>query len=167
MPSRRLSFLLVLLALSFSAWTPAAAKSVRLYRAESPEGRASYLYPSFHLPDERINRPSLGLLDRVKRLVIEADIDEMEKHPEKFVSYMLSPQPVDLAALFTPEEIAVIRDRARCNGMPFGAERLRLFFIEMIVGLPCPKPGAVLFERELERGAATRGYPVTALEIAD
>ncbi len=161
-----LSFALI--AASLLAFAPAApAKSVRLYRALSPEGKASYLYPSFHLPDERIIRPSLTLLDRVKHLVIEADIADAEKHPERMVPYVLSPQPVDLAGLFTPEEINVIRARALCNGMPFGVERLRLFFIEMIVGLPCPKPGAVLFERRLQQEAETRGYSVTALESAD
>lgn len=171
--SRRRLFLLLgilspsLLALTLALAPLASAKSVRLYRAESPDGHASYLYPSFHLPDERIHRPSLGLLDRVKRLVIEADVDEATKHPEKMVPYIVSPQPVDLASLFTPDEVKVIRARALCNGMPFGVERLRLVFIEMIMGLPCPKPGAVLYERELEQGAATRGYPVTVLESAD
>jgi uncharacterized protein YbaP (TraB family) len=170
MPRSRLPilFAFALIAASLLALAPAApAKSVRLYRAVSPEGRTSYLYPSFHLPDERITRPSLSLLDRVKHLVIEADIADAEKHPERMVPYVLNPQPVDLAALFTPEEITVIRARALCNGMPFGVERLRLFFIEMIVGLPCPKVGAVLFERRLQQEAETRGYRVTALESAD
>ena len=170
MSRRSLALLLAafsLLLLGLLAVPMAAAKPVRLYRAESPDGRLSYLYPSFHLPDDRINRPSLGLLDRVKRLVIEADIDEAQKHPEKMVPYMMSPQPVDLAALFTADEIKAIRSRALCNGMPFGVERLRLVFIEMIMGLPCPKPGAVLYERQLEEGAAKRGYPVTVLESAD
>jgi len=167
--SRRLPilFLFILIAGSLLGLAPAPAKSVRLYRALSPEGRVSYLYPSFHLPDPRIIRPSLTLLDRVKQLVIEADVADAEKHPERMVPYVMSPQPVDLAGLFTPEEVKVIRARALCNGMPFGVERLRLFFIEMMVGLPCPKPGTVLFERQLEQEAETRGYPVTALESAD
>jgi len=146
---------------------PAAANGVRIYRIESADGHVSWAYPSFHLPDERVIRPSMTLFDRVNRLVIEADVGEIEKHPEKLKPYILNPQPLDLAALFTPQELEVIRARARCNGMFFGIERLRPLFIEMMVGLPCPKPGAEPFERTLEKEAETRGYPVVALEDAD
>jgi uncharacterized protein len=144
--------------------TAAADKSIHFYRAESSAGRVSYLYPSFHLRDERIIRPPVAVLDRVKRLVVEADIVEAEQHPEKLVSFVLNPKPLDLAALFSPEEIAVIRQRAACNGIPAGVERLRPMFIGIFVALPCPKPGAVLYERVLQQEALARGLPTVALE---
>jgi uncharacterized protein YbaP (TraB family) len=165
---RRLLLALFVLLVLLSGPGPAIAEPVlRFYRVENPQGRVSYFYPSFHLKDERIVRPPTAVLDAVKRLVIEADVAELERNPQKLVPYIVSPRPLDLAALFTAQQIAVIRARAACNGIPAGVEKLRPLFIGMMVGLPCPKPGVALFEREFEQAAQARGYPVTALEGAD
>jgi uncharacterized protein len=160
------SLILVFAAFLLTGWGSATAadRSIHFYRAESPAGQVSYLYPSFHLRDERIIRPPVAVLDRVKRLVIEADIVEAERHPEKLASFILSPQPLDLPALFSAEEIAVIRQRAACNGIPAGVERLRPLFIGIFVALPCPKLGGVLYERVLQQEAQARGLEIVALE---
>jgi uncharacterized protein YbaP (TraB family) len=164
MPKRQ-SLVLLFAALLLMAGAPAATdRSIHFYRAESPAGAVSYLYPSFHLRDDRIIRPPVAVLDRVKRLIVESDIVEAERHPEKLVSFILSPQPLDLAALFSAAEIAVIRQRAACNGIPRGVERLKPLFIGMFVALPCPKPGAVLYERVLQQEAQKRGLEIVALE---
>jgi uncharacterized protein len=153
-----------LLLMAGGSVTAAADRSIHFYRAESPAGRVSYLYPSFHLRDDRVIRPPVAVLDRVKRLVVEADIVEAERHPEKLASFIMSPQPLDLSALFSAEEIAVIRQRAACNGIPSGVERLRPLFIGVFVALPCPKPGGVLYERVLEQEAQARGFEIVVLE---
>lgn len=144
-----------------------AAEPIQFYRAESPQGRVSYFYPSFHIADARITRPPVAVLGAVKQLVIEADIGELQKHPETMVHYILSPAPLDLAGLFTPAELDTIRARAACNGIADHVERLRPFFIGMMVALPCPKPDGVLYELVLERAAQERGLKITALESAD
>jgi hypothetical protein len=167
MPKRHplLSIVAAVLLIAGASSSAAADRSIHFYRAESPAGRVSYLYPSFHLRDERIIRPPVAVLDGVKRLVIEADIVEAERHPEKLVSFILSPHPLDLGALFSPEAIAVIRERAACNGIPAsGVERLRPMFIGIFVALPCPKPGAVQYERLLQQEALARGFEIVALE---
>src|SRR5258708_3797746 len=112
-------------ALLLAGWgsATAAERAIHFYRAESPAGRVSYLYPSFHLRDDRIIRPPVAVLDRVKRLVVEADIVEAERHPEKLASFILSPQPLDLPALFTPAAIALIPHPPPSNRIPSGADR--------------------------------------------
>ncbi len=144
-----------------------AGQPIWFYRAESPAGRVTYFYPSFHLRDDRVPRPPETVLDGRSQLVLEADVIEAKAHPELLASYMLNPQPLDLAAYFTPAEIAGIRARAACNGVAPVLERLRLSFISMFVALPCPKPGARTYEELLEQAARQRGLKVVALESAD
>jgi uncharacterized protein YbaP (TraB family) len=144
-----------------------AAKPIRFYRAESADGRVTFFYPSFHLRDARVPRPPMAMLDRVKRLVLEADIDEARAHPGALTPYILSPKPVDLAKLFTPAVIANIRARADCNGVGPMVERLRLSFIATMTALPCPKPDGGSYEEEVERAAKQRGIAITALETAE
>ena len=146
----------------------AAAPPVRFYRAESADGRITFFYPSFHLRDSRVPRPPMAMLDRVKRLVLEADIVAAKTHPEALTRYILSPQPLDLARLFTPAEIAGIRSRAACNGVagPL-VEKLRLSFIAMMIALPCPKAEGGSYEEGVERAAQERGLAITALESAE
>lgn len=161
------SLTLLLAAIALAAGTVAAAaadRSIKFYRAESAAGRVSYFYPSFHLRDDRIIRPPLAVLDPIKHLVVEADVVAVERHPEQLVPYILNPQPLDLAALFNAEEIAVIRQRAACNGIPSGVERLRPLFIGVLVAAPCPKAGAVIYERVLQQEAQKRGLDLVALE---
>jgi uncharacterized protein len=168
--SLRRSLTVALASLTLVAWAMAATaaeRSINFYRAQSAAGRVSYFYPSFHIKDDRVVRPPLAVLDAVKRLVIEADVAALERNPQQIVPYIVSPQPLDLAALFTAPEIAIIRERAACNGIATGVERLRPLFIDMFVGLPCPKPGAQSFELVLEQAAQARAYPVMALESAD
>jgi len=155
------------LAVALAGKVAVAAEPIEFYRAESAQGRVSYFYPSFHVADDRITRPPVAVLDAMTQLVIEADIGELQKHPEAMVHYILSPAPLDLAGLFTSAEIDAIRARAACNGIADHVERLRPFFIGMMVALPCPKPGGVLYELVLEQAAQARGLKVTALESAD
>ena len=149
------------------AGNAAAGETINFYRAESPQGRVSYFYPSFHVADDRITRPPVAVLDTMTQLVIEADIGELQKHPETMARYVVSPTPLDFAALFTPAELEVIRARAACNGVNGHIERLRPFFVGMMVAMPCPKPGGVLYELVLEQAAQARGLKITALESAD
>jgi uncharacterized protein len=149
------------------AQSDGAAKPIRFYRAESAEGRVTFFYPSFHLRDERVPRPPMAMLDRVKRLVLEADIEEAKAHPDALRPYILSPKPVDLAKLFTPAVIAGIRSRAECNGVGPVVESLRLFFIATMIALPCPKPDGGSYEAEVERAAKQRGLAIVALETAE
>src|SRR6185437_10100447 len=46
----------------------ADGKPIWFYRAESPAGRATFFYPSFHLRDDRVPRPLIALLGSVDRL---------------------------------------------------------------------------------------------------
>lgn len=144
-----------------------AGQPIWFYRAESPAGRVTYFYPSFHLRDERVPRPPESVLDNRTQLVLEADIAQARAHPELLTPYMLNPQPLDLAAYFTPAEIAGIRARAACNGVAPFVERLRLSFISMFVALPCPKPNAGTYEELMEAAAQKRGLKVAALETAE
>src|SRR5579864_8468716 len=111
-------FALALLAIAGAApgRAEAAGKPIWFYRAESADGRTTFFYPSFHLRDPRVPRPPMSMLDAVGRLVLEADIVEAKAHRESLMPYLIGPQPRDLAALFTPAEIARIRARASCNG---------------------------------------------------
>ena len=149
------------------AQADAAPTAIRFYRAESADGRVTFFYPSFHLRDARVPRPPMAMLDRVKRLVLEADIAEAKAHPEALTRYILSPKPLDLAKLFTAAEIAGIRSRAACNGLAPMVEGLRLSFIAMMVALPCPKADGGSYEEEVERAAQGRSLEITALESAE
>jgi uncharacterized protein YbaP (TraB family) len=149
------------------AQSDAPVPPIRFYRAESADGRISFFYPSFHLRDSRVPRPPMAMLDRVKRLVLEADIVETKAHPEVLRRYILSPKPLDLARLFTPAEIAGIRSRAACNGVAPMVESLQLSFIAMMIALPCPKADGGSYEEEVEQAARERGLEVTALESAE
>jgi uncharacterized protein YbaP (TraB family) len=149
------------------AQSDAAAKPIHFYRAESADGRVTFFYPSFHLRDARVPRPPMAMLDGVKRLVIEADIEEAKAHPQALTRYILSPTRLDLAKLFTPPVVAGIRSRAACNGVGPMVESLRLSFIAMIIALPCPKPDGGSYEEEVERAAKQRGLAITALETAE
>jgi uncharacterized protein len=137
------------------------------YRAESADGHITFFYPSFHLRDARVPRPPMAMLDRVKHLVLEADIVAAKAHPEAVRPYILGAEPIDLTKLFTPPEIAGIRARAACNGLGPMVERLRLSFIAMIVALPCPKPDGGSYEEAVELAAQERGLEVTGLESAE
>ncbi len=168
MPKHRLFAALALAAAALAAGGRAeAGQPIWFYRAESPAGRVTYFYPSFHLRDDRVPRPPETVLDNRTQLVLEADIAEAKAHPELLTPYMLNPQPLDLAAYFTPTEIAGIRARAACNGVAPFVERLRLSFISMFVALPCPKPDAGTYEELMEEAAQKRGLKVAALESAE
>jgi uncharacterized protein YbaP (TraB family) len=149
------------------AQSDAAPAPIRFYRVESADRHITFFYPSFHLRDDRVPRPPMAMLDRVKRLVLEADIAEAKAHPEALTRYILSPKPLDLAKLFTPAEIAGIRSRAACNGVAPMVESLRLSFIAMMIALPCPKADGGSYEEEVERAAQQRGLEITALESAE
>ena len=144
-----------------------AGQPIWFYRAESPAHHITYFYPSFHLRDERVPRPPEAVLDNRTQLVLEADIAQARAHPELLTPYMLNPKPLDLAAYFTPAEIAGIRARAACNGVAPIVERLRLSFISMFVALPCPKPNAGTYEELMEAAAQQRGLKIAALESAE
>ena len=163
MLSRLLATLLLAL-LTLLGGHAEAGEPIWFYRAESPAGRVTYFYPSFHLRDERVPRPPESVLDHRSELVIEADITELKAHPETLVPYILSPKPVDLAALFTPAEIDAIRARAACNGVAPLLNRLRLFYVGMFVALPCPKADSGTYEEVMAAAAKKRGIKVGALE---
>ena len=57
------SLVLVFAAFLLTGWGSATAadRSIHFYRAESPAGQVSHLYPSFHLRDERIIRPPVAV----------------------------------------------------------------------------------------------------------
>lgn len=145
---------------------------IHFYRVVTPESRVTFFYPSFHLRDARVPRPPMAMLDRIKHLVLEADIVEAKAHPQELARYVLSPKPLDLAKLFTPAEIAGIRSRADCNGVGPLIEKLRLSFIATLIALPCPKPDGGSYpkpdggsyEEEVERAAQERGLGITGLE---
>jgi uncharacterized protein len=155
---------ILLVALTVCGGRAHAGEPIWFYRAESPAGRVSYFYPSFHLRDERVPRPPESVLDRRAELVLEADITQLKAHPELMAQYVLSPKPVDLAAMFTPAEIETIRARAACNGVGPLVERLRLFFIGVFVALPCPKPDSGTYEEVMAAAAKKRGVKIGALE---
>jgi uncharacterized protein len=165
-------FLLVLvlavaLAPDARAQADAAPPAIRFYRAEGPDGRVTFFYPSFHLRDSRVPRPPMAMLDRVKRLALEADLLAAKAHPEGLRRYILSPKPLDLAKLFTPAEIAGIRSRAACNGIAPVVDRLRLSYIATMIALPCPKADSGSYEEEVERAAQERGLEISGLESAE
>ena len=172
MPHRRLYAVALLLAALIAgggrADAAAPGKPIWFYRAESPSGRATFFYPSFHLRDERVPRPPLAMLDRVGRLVLEADIVAAKAHREALLPYLIAPEPRDLAALFTAPEVARINARASCNGLDGAVARLKLSFIATILALPCPKAGAEgrSYEEGVELAAQERGLAVTGLESA-
>jgi uncharacterized protein len=170
---RRL-LLLAFLAFAPAAWAEDAGRAeddiaagpIRFYRAETAPGRVTFFYPSFHLRDPRVPRPPLAMLDRVHRLVLEADIVDAKAHPEALTPYIVGATPLDLGKLFTPAEIAGIRARAECNGIGAGLETLRLSFIATILALPCPKPDRGSYEEQVELAARDRGLEITGLESA-
>ena len=172
MPNRRFYAVALLLAALIAgggrADAAAEGKPIWFYRAESPSGRATFFYPSFHLRDERVPRPPLAMLDRVGRLVLEADIVAAKAHREALLPYLIAPEPRDLAALFTAPEVARINARASCNGLDGAVARLKLSFIATILALPCPKAGAEggSYEEGVELAAQERGLAVTGLESA-
>lgn len=155
---------ILLIALTVFAERARAGEPIWFYRAESPAGRVTYFYPSFHLRDERVPRPPESVLDRRSELVLEADIGEIKAHPELLARYILSPKPVDWAALFTPAEVETIRARAQCNGVAPLLDRLRLFYIGTFVALPCPKSDRGTYEEVMAAAAKKRGIKIGALE---
>ena len=164
MLTRRLAALLLLALLALPGGRAEAGEPIWFYRVESPGGRVTYFYPSFHLRDERVPRPPESVLDHRSTLVIEADITELKSHPEALVPYILSPTPVDLAAMFTPAEMDAIRTRAACNGVAPLLDRLRLFYVGMFVALPCPKADSGTYEEVMATAAKKRGLKIGALE---
>jgi uncharacterized protein len=160
----RLLTTLLLALVALSGGRAEAGEPIWFYRAESSAGRVTYFYPSFHLRDERVPRPPESVLDHRSQLVIEADITQLKAHPETLVPYILSPKPVDLAAMFTPAELDAIRARAACNGVASLLGRLRLFYVGMFVSLPCPKPDNGTYEEVMAAAAKRRGVKVGALE---
>ncbi len=155
---------LLLIAFAVLGGRATAGEPIWFYRAESLAGRVTYFYPSFHLRDERVPRPPDSVLDGRSELVIEADIGEIKAHPERLARYILSPKPVDLAALFTPAEVETIRARAQCNGVTPLLDRLRLFYIGTFVALSCPKPDGGTYEEVMAAAAKRRGIKIGALE---
>ena len=172
MPIRRFHaaalLLAAVIAMGGQADAAAEAKPIWFYRAESPAGRATFFYPSFHLKDERVPRPPIAMLDGVGQLVLEADIVAAKAHREALLPYLIVPEPRDLATLFTAPEVARINARASCNGLDGAVARLRLSFIATILALPCPKAGAAggSYEEGVELAAQQRGLKVTGLESA-
>src|SRR5262249_3458334 len=173
MPYRRLYaaalLFIALLAGGSRAEAAAEGKPIWFYRAESPAGRATFFYPSFHLRDDRVPRPPIAMLDRVGQLVLEADIVAAKAHREALMPYLIAPEARDLAALFTAPEVARIQARASCNGLDGAVTRLKLSFIATILALPCPKAGAEggSYEEGVELAAQQRGLKVTGLESAE
>jgi uncharacterized protein len=173
MPCRRLYAAALLLAALLAgggrAEAAAEGKPIWFYRAESPAGRATFFYPSFHLRDDRVPRPPIAMLDSVGHLVLEADIVAAKTHREALMPYLIAPQPRDLSALFTAPEVARIHARASCNGLDGAVARLRLSFIATILALPCPKAGAEggSYEEGVELAAQRRGLRITGLESAE
>jgi uncharacterized protein YbaP (TraB family) len=173
MPNRRLYAVALLLAALIAGGgrveAAVAGKPIWFYRAESPAGRTTFFYPSFHLRDERVPRPPIAMLDSVGRLVLEADIVAAKAHREALMPYLIASEPRDLAALFTAPEVARIRARASCNGLDGAVTRLKLSFIATILALPCPKAGADggSYEEGVELAAQQRGLKVTGLESAE
>jgi len=158
---------ILLVALTVLGGRARAGEPIWFYRAESPAGRVTYFYPSFHLRDERVPRPPESVLDRRSELVLEADITQLKAHPEELTRYILSPKPVDLAAIFTPAELDAIRARAACHGVAPLVDRLRLFYIGEFVALPCPKPDSGTYEEVMAAAAKKRGIKIGALERLD
>ena len=158
---------ILLVALTVLGGRARAGEPIWFYRAESPAGRVTYFYPSFHLRDERVPRPPESVLDRRSELVLEADITQLKAHPEELTRYILSPKPVDLAAIFTPAELDAIRARAACHGVAPLVDRLRLFYIGEFVALPCPKPDSGTYEEVMAAAAQKRGIKIAALERLD
>jgi uncharacterized protein len=158
---------ILLIALTAFGGRARAGEPIWFYRAESTAGRVTYFYPSFHLRDERVPRPPESVLERRSELVLEADITQLKAHPEELTRYILSPKPVDLAAIFTPAELDAIRARAACNGVAPLVERLRLFYIGEFVALPCPKPESGTYEEVMAAAAKKRGIKIGALERLD
>ena len=158
---------ILLVALTVLGGRAHAGEPIWFYRAESPAGRVTYFYPSFHLRDERVPRPPESVLDRRSELVLEADITQLKAHPEELTRYILSPKPVDLAAIFTPAELDAIRARAACHGVAPLVDRLRLFYIGEFVALPCPKPDSGTYEEVMAAAAKKRGIKIGALERLD
>jgi hypothetical protein len=173
MANRRLSVVVLLLAALIAgagrAEAAAERKPIWFYRAESPSGRATFFYPSFHLRDDRVPRPPIAMLDSVGRLVLEADIVAAKAHREALMPYLVAPEPRDLATLFTASEVARIRARASCNGLDGAVTRLKLSFIATILALPCPKSGGEggSYEEGVELAAQQRGLKITGLESAE
>ncbi|HJT08834.1 MAG TPA: TraB/GumN family protein [Stellaceae bacterium] len=174
MPNRRfyavaLLLLAALIAGAGRAEAAAEGKPIWFYRAESPAGRATFFYPSFHLRDARVPRPPIAMLDSVDRLVLEADIVAAKAHREAVMPYLIAPEPRDLATLFTASEVARINARASCNGLDGAVARLKLSFIATILALPCPKAGGEggSYEEGVELAAQQRGLKVTGLESAE
>jgi len=173
MPNRRFYAVALLLAALIAgagrAEAAAEGKPIWFYRAESPAGRATFFYPSFHLRDARVPRPPIAMLDSVDRLVLEADIVAAKAHREAVMPYLIAPEPRDLATLFTASEVARINARASCNGLDGAVARLKLSFIATILALPCPKAGGEggSYEEGVELAAQQRGLKVTGLESAE
>lgn len=173
MPNRRFYAVALLLAALIAGGGRAEAvaedKPIWFYRAESPAGRTTFFYPSFHLRDDRVPRPPIAMLDSVGRLVLEADIVAAKAHREALMPYLIAPESRDLAALFTAAEVARIEARASCNGLGGAVTRLKLSFIATILALPCPKTGAAggSYEEGVELAAQQRGLKVTGLESAE
>ena len=173
MPNRRFHAVALLLAALIAgagrAEAAAEGKPIWFYRAESPSGRATFFYPSFHLRDARVPRPPIAMLDSVDRLVLEADIVAAKAHREALMPYLIAPEPRDLTTLFTASEVARIRARASCNGLDGAVTRLKLSFIATILALPCPKAGGAggSYEEGIELAAQQRGLKVTGLESAE
>jgi len=173
MPNRRRYAVALLLAALIAgggrAEAASAGKPIWFYRAESPSGRATFFYPSFHLRDDRVPRPPIAMLDSVGRLVLEADIVAAKAHREALMPYLVAPEPRDLATLFTASEVARIRARASCNGLEGAVTRLKLSFIATILALPCPKSGSEggSYEEGVELAAQQRGLKITGLESAE
>ena len=173
MRTRRLYAVALLLAALIAgggrAEAAADGKPIWFYRAESPAGRATFFYPSFHLRDDRVPRPPIAMLGSVDRLVLEADIVAAKEHREALMPYLIASEPRDLTTLFTASEVARIRARASCNGLDGAVTRLKLSFVATILALPCPKPGAEggSYEEEVELAAQQRGLEITGLESAE
>ena len=173
MPNRRLCAVALLLAALIAGGGRAEAasegKAIWFYRAESPSGRATFFYPSFHLRDDRVPRPPIAMLDSVGRLVLEADIVAAKAHREALMPYLVAAESRDLATLFTASEVARIRARASCNGLDGAVSRLKLSFIATILALPCPKSGSEggSYEEGVELAAQQRGLKITGLESAE
>jgi hypothetical protein len=144
-----------------------AGNPVWFYRAESPAGKVTFFYPSFHLRDSRVTRPPMSMLDQVGRLVLEADVVKAKAHPERLTPYIIGPRPRDLGALFTSAEIKRIHARADCNGVGPYTDSLRLAFISAIVSMPCPKRDGNSYEEFVEQAAIKRGLDIVGLESGE
>ncbi|HEV2551931.1 MAG TPA: TraB/GumN family protein [Stellaceae bacterium] len=169
MISHRPTAVLLLALLTLRAAPADASDPVWFYRAESPRGAITYLYPSDHLNDARVRRPPEWIVDQRSKLVLEVTTDQLEANTEMAMSYILSPTPVELHAYFTESEIDTIRARLTCHGVAQMIEQLRLSFISIFISFPCPNSSdePYTYEELLELRAKTHGIEVVGLESPD